>query len=243
MFKDASGLLCCLCGRDETSVTTLVVAAHPDDEVLGCGATIARWSSSGEDVIVAILGQGATARHISDRADDEVEQLSLSAHRASEILGVTTLKMFDFPDNRFDSVALLDLIRVVEGLVDEFQPDTVLTHHSGDLNVDHRLTYTAVLTATRPQPSHPVRNLYSWCTRSATDWAFSTLSHPFVASLYIDVTSVVDRALEAAEAYGSEFRSWPHTRSLEALETSYRHNGATVGVEAAEVFQIVRKIE
>ena len=140
--------------------TILIVAAHPDDEVLGCAATAARRAARGEAVHVAILGTGLAARGTLDTA--ALASLREDARAVGGMLGAKSVSFADFPDNRFDTVALLDVVKQVERWLDELAPDVVYTHHPGDLNVDHRLTFQAVLTATRPLPGAGVKELYAF---------------------------------------------------------------------------------
>jgi LmbE family N-acetylglucosaminyl deacetylase len=136
----------------------LVIAAHPDDEVLGCGGTIARWARAGRSVRIAILGEGITARGDADaHADDAMTRLHADARAVGEMLGAEGVTLCGLPDNRFDTLALLDVVRQVEALVAQYTPETIYTHHGGDLNIDHAVTHRAVLTATRPMAGGCVR--------------------------------------------------------------------------------------
>lgn len=223
-------------------MNVLVVAAHPDDEVLGCGGSIARYADEGHRVDVLILGEGATSRH-EDRsqADPEVvAALRSAASRAHEILGATSGHVHDLPDNRFDSVPLLNIVKIIERAIDEFAPQIVLTQHGGDTNVDHRLTFRAVLAATRPLPGHPVREVHAFPVASSTEWAFGQLTPHFQATLFIDVSDYLETKLTALECYADELRAYPHPRSLEHVRDQARVFGASVGVAAAEAFHTVR---
>jgi LmbE family N-acetylglucosaminyl deacetylase len=225
-------------------VTTLVVAAHPDDEVLGCGGTIARIARTGESVHIAILGEGSTAR-AEQRAEADrsaISELDDAARRAGDTLGASGVSLHGLPDNRFDTVDLLDLAKLVERLIDEVSPDTVYCQHGGDLNVDHQRTFQAVLTATRPVPGHPVRNVYAFEVRSSTDWAFAQFAPAFRATRFVDISTTIDSKVRALEAYNTEMRPFPHTRSTEAVRALAQTRGATVGVAAAEAFAVVREL-
>jgi len=224
-------------------VTALVVAAHPDDEVLGCGGTIARLAAAGEDVVVAILGEGMTSRRGADApVGDDVDRLHAVSTAVGELLGAREVITHRLPDNRFDSVALLDIVHVVEDVVERVQPTVVYCQHGGDLNVDHQLVYRAVLAATRPQPGHPTREVLSFEVASSTEWAFGRLAPVFEPNVFVDVSAHLDRKLEAMAMYETELRRYPHPRSLEALRHAARRWGAVVGVEAAEAFQLVRSV-
>jgi len=224
----------------------LVVAAHPDDEVLGCGGSMAKWTQSGDDVHILILAEGATARDkIRDTGarKSELSQLAKSAHEASDILGVKSVNLLNLPDNRMDSLDLLDVVKEVENYIDKMQPNIVVTHHIGDLNIDHHITHKAVITACRPQPGHPVKRILSFEVPSATEWQSPTLGNSFAPNWYEDISDKLELKRNALIAYSSEMREWPHARSIKAVEHLAQWRGATVGCEAAEAFILVREIK
>lgn len=222
-------------------MTVLVLAAHPDDEVLGCGGTIARLSDEGAEVVIAILGEGATSRSAqrADTAADDVAGLEASSRAAAALLGAREVRHLGLPDNRFDSVDLVDVVKLVEGLVGEIRPDTVFTQHGGDLNVDHRTVYGAALTATRPLPGTGPSQVLSFEVASSTEWAFDSYAPAFRPSVFVDISTTLDRKLAAMEAYPQELRPFPHPRSLEGLRAQAVRRGTTVGVAAAEAFELV----
>jgi LmbE family N-acetylglucosaminyl deacetylase len=227
----------------EPAASALVVAAHPDDEVLGCGGTIARLAQAGDTVHVAILGEGITSRHASRAEADasELAELRETSRRAADRLGVAELYHYDLPDNRFDSVALLDVVKIVEELIERIRPRTVFTHHPGDVNVDHEVLHRAVLAATRPMEGTPVREVLAFEVPSSTEWAFGQLA-TFRPCVFYDVTATLDAKLEAMQLYEGESRVSPHPRSPESLEALARQRGTAVGVQAAEAFELVRTI-
>jgi LmbE family N-acetylglucosaminyl deacetylase len=220
-------------------MTILVVAAHPDDEILGCGATIARFSAS-HDVRIAILGEGITSRSEIGETDRELRALHEHAQAAGRIVGAGSVEVGALPDNRFDTVPLLQIVKSVEELVDRLRPEIVYTHHPGDLNIDHVLTFRAVLTATRTMRGCPVRELLTFEIASSTEWAFQQLQPPFRPSVFVDVSATIERKLEAMATYEGETRPFPHPRSAEALRAQARRWGAVVGMEYAEAFEAVR---
>lgn len=224
-------------------MTTLVVAAHPDDEVLGCGATIARLTAAGEDVHVLILGEGFTSR-LDDRETGrvEVDELASATQKAADLLGVSSVTMSGLPDNRFDAVPLLDVVKHVERLVERVAPDVVYTQHGGDLNVDHQTTFKAVLTATRPVPGQVVREVYAFEVNSSTEWAFQRFEPVFRPTVFVDVSATVEIKMQAMEIYAEEVRPFPHPRSIEALRAGATRWGAVAGVAAAEAFDLVRLV-
>ena len=226
--------------------TILVVAAHPDDEVLGCGGTIARHAEAGDPVQVLIVAEGATSRQQTrDRAEasDELTSLFESAQKAGAILGAQGVELLHLPDNRLDSLDRLDLIKQIEARIDRHQPDVVYVHHAGDVNVDHRRLHEAVVTGCRPTPGQPVRRLLSYEVASSTEWQPPGSAPGFQPNWFVDISAQWPRKREALLAYASEMRSWPHARSIEALEHLARWRGAQVGVEAAEAFCLLRQLE
>lgn len=222
----------------------LVVAAHPDDEVLGAGATVARHVALGEPVVMLILGEGATSRHPTRESAPaaEVDALRTRARAAGAALGVKDIRFEGLPDNRFDRLDLLDVVKLVERVVADVRPRVVYTHHPGDLNVDHQVTFRATLTATRPAPAGLVAELLAFEVPSSTEWAFGRLGPAFAPTLFVDVTATLEAKLRALDCYGDEIRPAPHARSLEAVRAAAIRWGATVGLAAAEAFEIVRVI-
>jgi LmbE family N-acetylglucosaminyl deacetylase len=226
-----------------TASTVLIVAAHPDDEVLGCAATAARRASRGEAVHVAILGTGLAARHDGGTADPRaLASLREDARAVGGMLGAKSVSFADFPDNRFDSVALLEIVKQVERWLVEVTPDVVYTHHPGDLNVDHRLTFQAVLTATRPLPAAGVKDLYAFEVPSATEWAFQRLEPAFRPSVFEDVSDTIEVKLACMARYAGEARAFPHPRSAEALRATARRWGSVAGMAYAEAFELIRSL-
>ncbi len=225
--------------------SVLVVAAHPDDEVLGCGGTIARHVDAGDQVQVLIVAEGATSRHQQrDRiqSTDELSALAQAAQKAGAVLGATGVELLDFPDNRLDSLDRLDLIKRIEECIGRHQPQVVYVHHAGDVNIDHRLLHEAVITACRPMPGHVVRRLLSFEVASSTEWQPPGSAPCFQPNWFVDISNQWPRKRDALAAYASEMRPWPHARSIEALEHLARWRGAQVGVEAAEAFCLLRHL-
>jgi LmbE family N-acetylglucosaminyl deacetylase len=225
-------------------ISVLVLAAHPDDEVLGCGGTIARLTKEGIPVSVAILGEGITSRYQTRSSADPalLDDISRNAKKAAAVLGVTDVRLFRLPDNRFDTVPLLDIVKLVEQLLDEIQPALVLTQHGGDLNVDHTIVFKATLTATRPAPGSPVKEVLAYEVPSSTDWAFQTGQKVFSPNVFYDVSATLDVKMEAMKTYAGEIRSPPHPRSLDAVRENAFRWGHITGVRAAEAFESIREI-
>lgn len=223
--------------------TVLVVAAHPDDEVLGCAGTVAKWVRAGATAHALILGEGETSRYATRAAGltqhHTLVGLRAAAQGAATVTATTSVRVLDFPDNRFDTIPLLDMVKAVEGMIADVRPDTVLTHYRGDLNVDHRRTFEATLTACRPLPGSTVRTLLSFETPSATEW---NVPSAFAPTYYVNITQTLAAKREALQKYDREMRPFPHPRSHEAIEALAKWRGATVGVAAAEAFEVIRII-
>lgn len=224
----------------------LVLAAHPDDEVLGCGGTMAKHAQLGDLVYSVILAEGITSReNIRNREAHlkELENLANASQRANNLLGVQSLKLYDFPDNRMDSLDRLDIIKVVEKIVNEIKPDIIYTHHIGDVNIDHRRIHEAVITACRPIPGkHLVKQMLFFENASSTEWMTPNSAPAFVPNWYVNISDTLKLKLKALEEYEYEMREWPHARSVAALEYLARWRGANIGVKAAEAFILGRNI-
>ena len=221
----------------------LIVAAHPDDEVLGCGGTMARYAEDHE-VHVLILGEGLTSR-LDDRERTEVEpleQLRADGTKASQLLGVSSIEFGGLPDNQFDQVPLLQIIKMLESKIRTVQPGAIYTHHSGDLNVDHGLTCRAVLTATRPGIGHPVQDVFSCEIRSSTEWAFQQVTPIFRPNVFVDISATIGAKIKAMECYVTESRPSPHPRSPESLRAIAKYWGSVIGCEYAEAFELIRSL-
>ena len=216
----------------------LVLAAHPDDEVLGCGGTIARHVAAGDQVHVAILAQGLYSR--GEPTAEQVAGLHEAAERANKLLGVHSLRLFDYPDNSMDTVARLAVTQTIEQLVAEYRPRVVYSHWIGDVNIDHRRIHEAVVAACRPQPGHPVESLLFFEVASSTEWQTPGSAPAFQPNWFVDISATLDTKLAALAAYQAELRDWPHPRSTLGVEHLARWRGATIGCEAAEAFVLGR---
>ena len=225
----------------------LIVVAHPDDELLGLGATMHRLINDySVKTHVVILGEGLTSRSLTRNSKEWTEQLLIhktNIRSAQNEIGYHTLNTYDFPDNRFDSVDLLDIIKVIEKEKKSFIPDVIFTHHGGDLNIDHQRTFEAVVTASRPMDDETVKAIITFETPSGTEWRSNTDPRHFLPNLYISVSSKnIEAKIKGMEKYKFETRKFPHPRSPEALRILAQRWGINVGVNYAEVFSIVRII-
>ncbi len=222
-----------------TPVSVAAIFAHPDDEVLGCGAALALHADRGDTVQILILATGLAAR--GPAGAPELGALRRQAEAAARVLGVGAIEFGDFPDNAMDTVPLIEVVRTVETFVQRTAPAIIYTHHGGDLNVDHRVTHLAVATACRPTPQAADREIFACEVPSSTEWAPSTLTN-FVPTDFVDVSATLDRKVAALKCYADEIRPWPHPRSSEGVRFLARWRGAQCGRDAAESFMPMRRV-
>ena len=215
----------------------LVIAAHPDDEVLGCGGVIAKHVFQGDEVHLVFMSDGVKSR--SQFLEENLKQRMNASKLAQSLLGITSSQYLDFQDNRMDSIALLDIIQKLEPIIDNLKPSVVYTHHHGDLNIDHQLTHSAVITACRPVPNFSVREIYGFEVLSSTEWSNSQQSI-FRPTFYTDITKHISKKISAAKAYQEEMRDPPHSRSIKHIEILAQHRGYSIGVDMAEAFEVYR---
>ena len=220
----------------------LIVVAHPDDEVLGCFGAVAKLISQGYEAYTLILGEGKTSRdekRVVLNNTDELETLNEEIKKANETIGIKKVFVESFPDNRFDSVDLLDIVKVVSKVKEEVQPSIIFTHFENDLNIDHQITYKAVLTATRPMRGESVEEIYSFEILSSTEWNYPLSFSP---DIFFDISATIDSKLEAMKEYQSELCEYPHPRSLEGIELNAKYHGMRVGKKYVEAFKTIRVV-
>lgn len=219
--------------------TVLIVAAHTDDEALGCGGTIARHVAEGDMVHAVFMADGVSSRP-NVAANDLARRMS-AAKRAHKTLGFQRVHYLGLPDNRMDRLPLLDVVQALEAVIQAVAPQVIYTHHHGDLNIDHRITHQAVITVCRPLPGGAVREIYGFEVLSSTEWA-SPQQAPFVPNVFVDISDFLKIKRKALQAYQLEMRPAPHSRSIEHAEHLARHRGYTAGVAAAEAFVAIRLV-
>ncbi len=216
----------------------LVVAAHPDDEILGCGGTVARFVAEGGEAKALILSGVTTSRAGQSRPTVEVEQESA---RAAETIGYTSIERIGLADNRFETLFFTELVHPIERMAHEVLPDVVLTHDPSDVNTDHALVHRAVMIAFRPMPDSGPLRLMTFETLSSTEWQDPALMR-FQPNCFVDISGFLDKKIAAMSCYRSELRDYPHPRSLEGIEYLARKRGIEISREFAEAFRIVRDI-
>ena len=222
----------------------LIVAAHPDDEVLGCGGTIAKYAKDNE-IYILILGEGITSRY-ENRQEASAVELSALKHKATEagkFLGAKDIFFLDLPDQRFETVPFLEITKKIEEFIKKIEPKIIFTHSSADLNLDHRISFNSVMTAARPVKNCPVKEIYSFEIPSSTEWSFQKINGAFLPNIFEDISSTLERKIEASKIYNSEMREFPHPRSKEGIEILAKKRGMAVGINLSEAFELIRRIE
>ena len=211
----------------------LVIAAHPDDELLGCGATIAKHSSKGDEVKAIIMCEGETMRN----QDSSLKRKC--SLEASKILGVSEIIMIGYPDQHLDTLPLVDVITPIEKIVQEFKPNIIYVHHSGDLNKDHQVVFEATMVASRPKNSF-IEGIYSYYVVGSSEWNFPRAFNPDV---WVEISEeFLDKKLKSFSCYETELCEYPNPRSLEAIKNLALYNGNQCCMEYAECFETIRKI-
>ncbi len=217
----------------------LVIAAHPDDELLGLGGSLIKHVRDGYEVHVVIMSEGASSRY----EDGMKNKLKESAHKAGEVMGVKHVHFCDMPDQRMDGIPLLDVVQPIEAFVKQIEPEIIYVHHHGDVNQDHRVVFEATMVAARPVKGSGVKKILCYETLSSTEWCPPFVDRVFNPNVFVDVRDTMEQKLEAFRCYESEMREFPHPRSLEALKNTAKQWGSRVGLEYAEAFELIRWIE
>jgi LmbE family N-acetylglucosaminyl deacetylase len=219
----------------------LIIVAHSDDEAIGMGGAICKHIEAGHAVSVISMTDGVGSRQ--DASQKAALNRSKCATNSSKVLGYVWHSMFDFPDNRMDHVALLDVVKRIENVKDMVKPDIVYTHSSADLNIDHQVVNKAVLTAFRPQPGEFCKEIRTFEVASASEYGDLTAPNRFSPNLFIDIAKYWDLKEEALLCYSEELRNYPHSRSVNGLKNLAMRRGNQVGLHMAEAFQVIRRIE
>ncbi|MBF0353723.1 MAG: PIG-L family deacetylase [Alphaproteobacteria bacterium] len=223
----------------------LAVAAHPDDEMLGCAGTLARHVACGDVVHLVFLAEGGDGARLdkNDLQGHANSQASIvtAARNAASCLGSQPPQFLGFPDNRMDGLPLLDIVKDLEKVIDSINPTIIYTHHAHDLNVDHRVTHQAVLTACRPLPGSAIKAIFAYEVLSSTEWASPNPAFAFTPTRYVDISTFLAQKIILLACYETEMRPFPHARSNEAVEALARLRGSEVGFFAAEAFMVLRE--
>lgn len=226
-----------------TSNKVLVIAAHPDDEILGCGGSMLRHLEQGDYVHCLIMAEGLTSREEKREMFSEtiyIEKLAECTHKVAAAMGLHSIQLAGLPDNRMDSIDLLDVIKIIEKAISTIKPNIVYTHFEGDLNIDHQIVSKAVITACRPQVHFGVDTLLFFEIPSSTEWNFSATTIPFRPNWYCDISHLIEKKIELLNFYDQEMRKKPHPRSTESIRALHAWRGSTIVVESAEAFVLGR---
>jgi LmbE family N-acetylglucosaminyl deacetylase len=233
----------------------LVIAAHPDDEVLGLGGTIKKLSKNGNNVKIVIMATGIKARRsknysnsdkyeindkISNELNSQIQILRKESTKSSKILGAKSIDFLNFPDNEMDTVSLLEVTKSIEKIISDFNPEIVYTHTNFDVNIDHRICNQATLVATRPQANTKIKQVISYEVPSSTEWYFP---HSFSPNIFVDISHEINAKKNALKCYTNEIQNFPHPRSVEALDALSKKWGSVSGFKHAEAFYLLRKLE
>ena len=232
----------------------LVLAAHPDDEILGMGGTIKKFTKQKNNVKIVIFATGITARRSTDyknssnyKINDDINQkmkkqiisLRKDAKNAVKLLGVNNIEFLDFPDNEMDLVSNLQITKEIEKIIKKFKPEQVFTHTNSDVNVDHRALYNATLTATRPKKNSKIKKVFAFEIPSSTEWFFPTHFSP---NVFVNITNEIKTKIQALSKYKTELEDFPHPRSKDAIEAISKRWGSVSGYKNAEAFYLIREL-
>ena len=235
-------------------MNVLIIAAHPDDEILGMGGTISKHTAKKDNVTIIYMATGITARRDTSNSEHEIksvsketqkqwqediEKLREDAKKSAELLNVNDVKFYDFPDNEMDGIHLLNVVKVIEKEIESLKPDRIYTNHYSDLNVDHKVVFNAVLTACRPT-TYFVNEILSFEVLSSTEWSYPNSFNP---NYFINIENHVDKKIDAMKLFESEIRDFPRPRSSENMRSVAMRWGSVAGFKAAEAFEIIRRIE
>ena len=222
----------------------LVFAAHPDDELLGCGATLLKYQKKGFKIKIIFFGDGESSRNIKKK--NFLKSIIVREKQAESFKKrkIRKANIYKFPDNRLDTIPLLDIVKFIEKQIKQNKPEIIFTHFENDLNIDHQIIYNAVITATRPLSKTFVKKIYSFEVSSSTDFILSRKQKKiFNPNLYFNVESTIDKKINLLKLYKGEIKKWPHARSLKSIKNLAMYRGSQVGIKYAEAFITVRELK
>ena len=220
--------------------TILVISAHPDDEVLGLGGTISKYSSS-NDIFLLILSDGESARH-KEKNLDKISEREKNAKEAAKILGIKKVIFSRFEDQMLDSIPIKNICKSIEEVIAEFNPTIVFTHHKGDVNQDHRRCFEASMIAVRPTSDKSIKKIYTYSVLSSSEWSGPFQDSAFLPNTFVDIEGHLEKKILAMQKYSNELELFPHPRSVEMIKSEAKFWGSSVGLNAAESFFLVREI-
>ena len=218
--------------------TTVIIAAHPDDEVLGCGGTAAKLAQSGMRVVPVIVCENASVRYQGDMQNN----LESWCRACAQVLGIEEPRFLQLPDQKLDTFSALEMAQHIEKAIRDIEPEVIFTHHGGDINKDHQVLYEASMVATRPLPNQRVRQVYTYETISSSEWGIDGFHSRFTPNTFVDINDTLAAKIEGFSKYESEIRTYPTSaRSPRGIEIRAQDWGTRVGLLAAEPFQLIRQ--
>lgn len=221
----------------------LVIAAHPDDEVLGVGGTIAKLSREGNEVNILIVTDGSSSQYSNNiHLVDIIKNKANETKECAKILGIKNIFYGQLPDMKLDTIPHIEINRAIEQIINEIQPDTVFTHFWGDVNIDHQNIYRSTLVAVRPLMGQVVKQLLCYRVPSSTEWTPNKPDTIFTPNVFVDISQVAERKYKAFSQYRTELREYPHPRSVRYLRETDISNGLQVGFLSAETFMLLRDL-
>lgn len=216
----------------------LIIAPHPDDEVLGCGGLIAKYLTEGNEVYVGIVTKEAEPLY-TEEDDQANKQASRNAHR---VLGVTGTFFLDLPAAMLESVPRYELNSAIGKLIADIRPEEVYIPHRGDMHLDHKMIVDACMVAVRPRFDYSVKRIYAYETLSETEWDIPNTTNAFIPNVYVDITKYIDRKIAAMEEYKTQICDYPNPRSIQGIRALAMLRGTTISREYAEAFMLIREI-
>ena len=217
-------------------MNVLVIAPHPDDEVLGCGGTIMKHNQRGDSVYVCIVTSAYTPDWSGEFINNRLEEIK----RSKKILNIKKICLLDYPTVKLDTIPQKELNDSISNVISAVAPDVLYIPHRGDLNKDHRIVFEASLVASRPIYEYKIKSIMSYEVPSETEWG--RVIEPFVPNVYVDITDTIRCKTKSMKSYASELREYPHPRSVENIYAIARKRGSEVGVELAEAFELIREV-
>jgi len=218
----------------------LVIAAHPDDETLGCGGTISKFTKEGNLAKVVFLSDGVSSRDEKKNSQKKIKIRNNQALSACKILGIKKIIFYDYPDNALDTISLLKITKSIEKQIFEFKPNIIFTHNSDDLNIDHRIVSEATIIATRFYKLK--HEILSYEVLSSTDLNFHKSANNFKPNYFVDIKNEIKKKIQALKKYNKEIRKFPHPRSEKGVKVLSNYRGMFAGLEYAEAFKLIKKI-
>lgn len=221
------------------NMKVLVIAPHPDDEILGCGGTIAKYVNQGHDVFVCVVTKGCEPLF----AVEEVNKVRNECCNADKFLGVKDIIFLNFPAAMLEDVERYKLNDALVNTIQDIKPDIVYIPHRGDMQLDHKLVVDAAMVALRPKYAHVVKKIYAYETLSETGWNVPNVINEFVPTAYNDISNFLDKKIDAMKMFASQLAAYPNPRSLEAVKALAMYRGSNVNLLAAEAFSVIREID